>query len=96
MLCIAGVQKDLPPDARHLPGRWLHQWAGSTCHTTAQTSPDVCCDPDAVMLGSSTAHSCCLLPACQDEYVPFAEVAQRHVHVLAACQLVILATDSSG
>ena len=93
MLCIAGIQKDLPPIARHLPERWLHQWAGGTGHTAAQTSPDACCDPNAVMLGSSTAHSCCLLPACQDSYQPLTEVAHRHVHVLEACQLVSLATN---
>jgi len=76
MPCIAGMQKDLPPVARHLPGRWLHQWAEGTGHTAAQTSPDVCCDPNAVMLDSSTVHSCCLLPACQDNHLPLAEFAR--------------------
>ena len=94
MLCIAGRQKGLPPIARHLPGRWLHQWAGGTGHTAAQVSPDACCDPNAVVLGSSTAHNCCLLPAHQHSYEPLAEVAERHVHVLEACHLIILATSS--
>ncbi len=74
MLCITGMQRGLPPIARHSPGRWLHQWAEGTGHTAAQTIPDACCDPNAVMLGSSTAHNCCLLPACQDKHVPLAQM----------------------
>ena len=81
MLCIAGVQKDSPPIARHLPERWLHQWAAGIGHTAAQMSPDACCDPNAVMLGSSTAHSCCLLPAHQNSCQPVAENLPRDMYL---------------